>query len=617
MRNFKDSVLPFIFIIFFLLFLKPLPTCHAMEFKFLLIEDKVATTSRKITYNVSKCLTDAAIDFEVVDQNQFPSLDSEKLKKYRAIIFLAEKACSFAFSQEILPYIENGGTVCVGIHDWNNDWVQTLGVSLADPAELEYLDCKGIESKKPLLKDIQINLNDEMFFATAFNLRFSPEWETMLQYKTPDVTMLARRKYGKGNVVFWNSSALAEKPFRGIFLFSLFRHFPIAAFSVMNVFLMQLDDSPPPAYGIKEGPVYRDLGMTDKQFHLRVWQKNVFPLLEEFKIPVSHSVCLRYGDQITPPFPKKIDREPFFSEFLAEAKKRGHEFSFHGFNHQSLTLGDSPSTPWKSQKDMKESCEIAYKIWQKNRLPHTMVYVPPNNVIDKSGIQAVIEGFPTIRVLCRVYQDAGTYKSQKSGYFLGEQDSNFNSQVMASIFTMYASRKAADRINAENFFAGDEFGRNPDFPGVLSLPRISSGSSLDEFSKLMILNGIMAHGVVEHFFHPDDMYDPSRRENSWEKTLMSLRRMFLFLDKSGSHLRKILTGKYIVEFKKYVDSTTKIFLEDEKQIAIEPGDREYYYLFCDDKIGAPVLKNAEILSEIEAGKIYLIKAKKNANITLQ
>lgn len=267
---------------------------------------------------------------------------------------------------------------------------------------------------------------------------------------------------------------------------------------------------------------------------------------------------------------------------------------------------------------MQQSCAVAFNIWQNYHFPPTLTYVPPNNVIDKAGKLALLAGFPTIRVICRVYQDSEiSHNKPNSGYLLGPQDANFNPKAMSNIFSMYASRNGLGANSGANFFSGDEFGSDSEVPELLNLPRITSGNLLDGFSNLMILNGIMAHGIVVHFFHPDDIYDPARRENTWEKTLMAMRRMFVFLDKAGSHLRKLQTCKYIREFKQYIFSKTSLSSENARQLKIEPGDRSYYYLFVDDKFGSPILKNAKIISEIEPGRVYLIKADKNAEISLK
>ena len=602
----KQDFINYLKIVLILLFLtNSQPIMGQSPFKFLLVQDQSATSTQHISYNIGRCLSDASIRFDLADQLQMPSYKVAQFKPYRAVVFLAENASKYVFAEDLLDYVQEGGLACFAIHTFNQSLFSEIGISTAKPQSLEYLDGRGIKSKQAVFREYMLNLTENQFNSSAMNFQFSSEWQILLEYQNPSVPMLALRKLGKGSILFWNSAALGEKPFRGLFLFSVLRNLPLAAMSIFNVAMLHFDDSPPPAYGIKEGPVYRDLGMTDIQFHLRIWQKKVFSLMSEFAYRPTHFICFRYDDRIQQPFVEEVDREPFFSEFIGEAKKNGHDFSFHGYNHQSLTLGKSPSVVWKSKSDMLASSQTANKLWEKYKFKPTLSYVPPNNVIDKAGKEAVLEGFPSIRVICRVYQDSGKYASSKrTGYLVGADNSEFSQRMMENIFSMYASRRAKD-INS-GFFAGDEFGTDPEVPQILNLPRISSGNSLEGFEQLMILNGIMAHGIIAHFLHPDDIYDPSRRENTWEKTFMAMRRLFIFLEKNGGFLRKMPVAEYLLEFKNYVFAKTMIEATDQENLTIIPDKRRFFYVFS--QRGRPVVENATIVSEIEPGKIFLIRA---------
>lgn len=604
----------FLLLIFCLLFTAE---SRASAFKFLLVTDKVATFSQQISYNLGKALADASVPFDILDREDIPAFTSDRLAGYKAVVFMAEEVSAYIFADDLLKYVTNGGVVCLAFHDYNNEWLEQIGVSPANAGNREYLELHGFSSVGPVFKDINLEVSSDESTTSALNLRFSKEWQTQIKYQDPEMPLLCERQYGQGHFIFWNTSLLSHKPFRGLFLFSLFRKFNLAAFSVLNTYLFHLDDSPPPGYGLKEGPVARDLKMTDKQFHLRVWQKSFLPMLDEFKITPTHFLCMRYDAIMEAPFPEEIDREPFFSDFSKELKSRGHEFGFHGYNHQSLTLGASPSTPWKSSESMKASNAAASKIWQNYDLPPTLVYVPPNNVVDKAGKQSVLDGFPTIRVISRLYNDSGEYRPpQRSGFLIGPENDHRNSEMMKNIFSMYASRKAKSGNSAAMMFAGDEFGFDPEIPQILNLPRLSSGHNPDGYSRLQILNGIMTHGAIIHFLHPDDIYDPGRREDTWEKTLLAARRTLLFFERAAGHLKKNTTSRYLRDFRRYVYAKTAINSEDNQTLQIIPDGRDYYYLFVGPN-QKPKLENAEIISEIEPGRLFLIKAQSPARISLQ
>ena len=132
---------------------------------------------------------------------------------------------------------------------------------------------------------------------------------------------------------------------------------------------------------------------------------------------------------------------------------------------------------------MLDAVKAGYKIWQKLGLPPTLCYVPPNNVIDKHGKLVLSEGFPSIRVICRVYKDYDNdhFAKKSTGYIAGL--GKVDSKVMKKIYSLYASRKAMTSPKAREYFKGDEFGIDPEVPKFLDLPRLSSGHFLTEYEK--------------------------------------------------------------------------------------------------------------------------------------
>ena len=188
-----------------------------------------------------------------------------------------------------------GGILCFAHQYYSQEYISDFGISLeSGESDAIYEDARGVKSLKPIFNDEYFEMAKEGFTTGRIKLSFSAEWETVLNYINPENSLLLTRRFGKGSIIYWNSSCLTSKLFRGIFLFTLLKSLPISAMSVHNAFLMHIDDSPPPAYGIMEGPVARDLGMKDYDFHKRVWAKEVLPMLDAAGIKLTHffNFCL-------------------------------------------------------------------------------------------------------------------------------------------------------------------------------------------------------------------------------------------------------------------------------------------------------------------------------------
>jgi hypothetical protein len=564
------------------------------EIQILLVSDNTATTSQQISANLKQALKDASIKTLEINSDALIDYTAKELASFSAIILSSEASPQNLFFEDAKNYLQNGGCIFFGVHSWFKGWIEDLGIKSRNP-EPKWIDAKGLTSLTAIFKDVSINISPENFSNSMIELDFTASWTTHLSAREPKEPLLLTRSFGNGSVVFFNGSCLSEKVFRGIFLFALLRQLPVAAMSIFNATLIHLDDSPPPAYGLREGPVGQDLGLTDEEFHRKIWPGEVLTMLDDNHLPVTHFPTFRYDGKIKGPFPLKSDREPFFTDILTAIKERRDDLGLHGYNHQSLTMGKSPSKPWKSFEDMLMQTKAAYQLWNRYKLPPTLVYVPPNNVISKNGKLALAEGFPSIRVICRVYNDSGKFsKKIPFGYLVGNKSPKHNLKIMKNIFRMYAQRSSMVSNNPKNANHGDEFGVDRDVPKFLNLPRISSGHFLDEYEKLEIMNGIMAHGIIVHFFHPDDIYDPARRRKSWEYTLTALRRVFRFFNRIFGYSRKITTSKFLKTFKKYVFGTASLKSDKKNRLQIEKTGRDYFYLFSKNYCTAPQIRGGEL-----------------------
>lgn len=546
-----------------------------MNHAWLLIYDSSDDVSEKIANNICAVASYAAVGVTKVDLRDAPRLDEQAMAGFTAVLLASEKVVNYVYGPDLLTYVEKGGLLGIMMRGWAFDWMPEIGIHCGE--EL-YENGVGFRSNGSVYEDIPLVLDEKSFGSSFLKIEPDSSWESKIEYlNPPGVPLLLTRCFGKGKILFWNCSSLHEKTLRGIMLFSIARELPIAAVSIFNTTLFQIDDSPPPAYGFNSSEICRELGLSDAAFYLQEWYPKILGLLHDYGIKPSHFLCMNYRGKIMAPFPETTDRQEFFDESLEVIASWGNEVGLHGYNHQALTtVWRQYKVPWPSEGNMVKALESARSIWYTMYLPPCLMYVPSDNIITVVGKRALRKGFPEVRGICRIYNE-----------------------VVHS-----ATLSPAD-VGAE----GDEFGPDPQVPGLMNIPRFSSGMSKDPVRKMEILNGIMAHGMINHFIHPDDMMDPARVEKDWVSTREGFRQLLAWFQKLLPCSERIYSSKFLSRLKSYCQSNSSTSMDSNGNIQIRsPGmARRFWFLFSRNRVIAWRMSGAKTLCELETGHLWIIE----------
>ncbi len=317
------------------------------------------------------------------------------------------------------------------------------------------------------------------------------------------------RSLGGGKILYWNTDILlASRLFRGTIVQSV--HFVSGGFvtGLANIGMMMIDDLPAPWWNLnykkhllkiyteklRETTDSREAGkleayirnlqkypdVTDTDFVRETWIKDITNMGK--RIGFRYTAFLIYNYNLDTGLDNK---EPVIRDFylsrdglsLAIGKlvlDSGWELGFHGFNHQSLTLTKPEfynSKPWKDKAAMEKALRLSEQEWERDfgaySLPYT--YVPPHNIIDNTGLAALGETFPSIRVVGALYQAEEGEREQEFGW-------------------------------------GDNY-------RFYYIPRITSGYDMKDLTKRGIYDVMHNFGVISHFIHPDDPFTIDRSSN--------------------------------------------------------------------------------------------------------
>jgi len=370
---------------------------------------------------------------------------------------------------DLKNYVKNGGRVVQLLRGYSQDVVEIYGITNTTTPEIieqvggiEFITdlIPGVKGLKIPPKDCEnvsyeISLNqDARIIARAYN-GLPLAWSYV---------------YGNGETIFWNATLLSDKAYRGLIIGSITSLLPISARKIIGAGLVYIDDMPSPSWKTKLEPIKSEYDITDTEYYFKVMLPDLIDLGKRYNIKYTTATVFSYNNITKPPFSffewdnttllnedgSKINVPEQTFKILNEEKA---EVGFHGYNHIPFTLAE-----WHNQANMKKAVESAREKWFSLSSTAPRVYVPPMNVNDREGFDAVMDVFPEISIYASLY----------TGYF----------------------DEGCDR----------EFGIEPWNERIVSIPRVTSGYNLSDYDKILALSAIESFGVWTHFLHPDDVF---------------------------------------------------------------------------------------------------------------
>ena len=284
---------------------------------------------------------------------------------------------------------------------------------------------------------------------------------------------------GEGRMVMDNFG-FYDYPARGFMAASYSLLEDVSAYPVLNGASIFLDDMPSPVPEGNSEYITRDYHVSVAEFYMNIWFPDIQQLSEKYQLPLIGLVIENYEDDTTGATKPQTDTSRF-SYFGNCILRQGGELSYHGYNHQPLRLddvdyGDEFSyNTWPGLDAMDASFQELLRFCRQLYPTAAMsLYVPPSNIMSQDGREYLASLYPTVRTI--------------SGTYLPDQT---------------------------DFPYVQEFGVGED--GIVNFPRITSGSILDPYMRLVALSELNFHFVLSHFIHPDDAMDVDRGAKlGWE-----------------------------------------------------------------------------------------------------
>jgi hypothetical protein len=423
------------------------------------------------TFNHIKKVCDyTKIPIKSVSLNEWNS-NADIFESTRVLGFYNTKKLNTTTIEKIIDFVAKGGTLYLPYNSEDSRFSFLIGLKPNAEMEIDAASA-GYNFKIPMLpgysgkkfsKDIIFfGLKRNNFienikvFSTAANNEYYP--------------LITENKIGNGKVIFYNTTNYNEKADRGLLFSGILKGLEAVPYPIANVNTVHLDDFPSPLYDVMQEPIASELKQSLSDYVYKTWWPDMVKLADEFDIKYVALTTFDYDNNIQPPFlfnqwdSKKVtinNQNQVLSNWLSkEVLRNGHELGFHGYNHVSLVQKD-----WGNPEFMRLSLASSEKKWRVSglgKLP--AVYVPPSNIIDKTGLNQLVKGMPSIKFMCSIYN--GEYKEG------GNREFDFDALE----------------------------------PKLFDVPRTASGFYLSEEANFALNSVYLYTGIWIHFVHPDDVF---------------------------------------------------------------------------------------------------------------
>ncbi len=504
--------------------------------KFLFVYDENVAGIQDILKNVKITFSYAKINSDFISIQKTSHLVVDDLLPFHALLFVLRNDSLWGTA----PFQEaiNRGQTGIFLHPLSSvteSMAKFLGITKIGK-ELATTET-GIQFETPFfVDDLALHITELGLTYMPVTLHPSVKWIASTKDKQRQKIPLAwEQKAGKGKVHFWNMDSISRsKIFRGTLIQTLHRGGQNLVSGLANVAMFMLDDFPQPLWNIHKQDKLKILRqqllqakdesqkknilnwianlsnypeITDTEFSRDLFLPGLEKLQQRYHLRFSAFLVFNYNDNIG----EKGKFLPVRDFYLAKNNVPVHltqavlqknwELGFHGYNHMSLSMTppvEIQYTPWQDIDSMVRGLRMAETEWRILFGDHTLPvsYVAPNNIIDKNGLIALHQGMPSIRTISAVYIKGGP----------DETDTEFEWSP----------------------------GRNFYF-----IPRPTSGFFLNDLSRYVLHDVVHNFGVVSHFIHPDDYFDPVRSNGfaGWSAMLASIQKDFDLLRSAYPWLR--------------------------------------------------------------------------------
>ncbi|WP_079479169.1 DUF2194 domain-containing protein [Halobacillus salinus] len=495
--------------------------------------------------NVEKTLDYAKVPHQSISIEEIKQLEPSP---YSILVLSGEHTNKWP-KPAITKFVEEGGRLMIAGRFVDRTWNDLVGIaSLGDFVD----DIYGIEFEQEVFPGYtNLMPEDSQLNHSMAEVEVKPESSVYLTAE--DEPLMWVHPYGQGKVLFWNSTIVVDKAVRGLILQSISFLPPEFVSTQAAIKVLHIDDFPSPVPYETSESIKQQYDLSIKDFYKEIWWQDMLKIADQYNFALTGYMIGTYRDDTKIRGEELIERSKFPMLYFGRSLLRyDGEIGLHGYNHQSMVTADEPTNPdlgyreWESQEAMESSIAEAASLFSYYFPDEDLTsYVPPSNIINRTGIAALAETLPDL-------------------------------QTIASLYL------AGDEASLEQEYEFDE-----EYEDIYHFPRITSGYLETKFDKFSQTDAIAHLGVFAHFLHPDDVLDTYRSNGQTWETMKS------HLVDMGEHIQ---TNYSYLEPLTQSNATKKMIQYQESEIEV---DYQKDQIVID---GTGVVNPSTIFVRVEEGK---------------
>lgn len=516
------------------------------------------------------------------------SITADELRTIRpspwTVILLTGEDISELDQTVIQSYLNKGGRLLAYTRFYAPEWNDMLGIT-SNNGYLEGTN-HGISTNRVVFPGYpDLPASNVLFSNNMLDIKLKPEAQIYLS--SEGIPLLWKVAYGQGRVVFWNATSSVQKEGRGLMVQSIGLALDSLVTSQAAIRSLHIDDFPSPVPLVDNPLIHQEYGLGTSDFYQRIWWADMARFAKIYRWKYTGHMIGDYQNQTSAPFPSLLDNSPkILPYFGSKLLGLGGEIGLHGYNHQSLVTAKEPIdanlgyVPWPDKASMVESLQRMVEL-SKGLFPghEFKTYVPPSNVLNKTGKEALAEAVPSIEIIASLY-------------YVGEEEG----------------------------FLEQEFGVDREFPRFTNFPRISSGYLLDDGAKFFANDVIANFGMVNHFVHPDDALDIQRSGGKgWKYLSEQFEAWLASLNKNYGYLEPLTVRDAVKKLRIYSAGMVDVHYSQDA-ITITTKDElvpMHYTVRVPDNRTPEISKEAGVLTRMEhANGLWHLEAHQ-PTVTLQ
>lgn len=505
--------------------------------KILVLFSKKDKGSKDLPGNIFHTFRMAKLNCEYLKIDSDKVTEEVKRLKYDDLLVIGtERVYELKNYKSILEYVNNGGKVVFLVREYFPVFDEMVGI-VQNRGFLNDI-IAGYKSTAKFFPGLdEIEIKDKKVSNSILDVDLEKDVKVLAVAEKRPIVWI--HEYGKGKVLYVNSTLLMDKANRGLLLQYTSYVNDYFLTTIFNGKIVDIDDFPAPIKPGRDEIIYNYYHMNNRQFYRNIWWSFLYNLAKKYNLKYTGLVIGTYSNDTMNPIRKLNKQELNDIKYLGRklAELNG-EIGVHGYNHNSLALEGQMEfekygyMPWESLETMEEGLKVLKdeleKLFGDIKI---FTYVPPSNIISRDGKIAVKNVFKDVKVF--------------AGLYTGEKEKGVLYQ---------------------------EFGKDPDMPDTYDFPRISAGYRYDEKLMWDIYNGIAHYGIFNHFIHPDDLLDIKRSkgmtwremEKNFERIIKEVYNNFPFLVPMTDYEAYInyLKLEKLNVYTKKVDNTIYIYYEN-------------------------------------------------------